>query len=478
MSNVQIAKTRRRVAAFAAACILATALPARTRSGTPPASQPIEHLIVIYQENWSFDSLYGKLPGADGLNNVPPLVKQVDKVTGTPLTALPQPLIAAGKPDPNFPAGLPVGPYDAMKYIAPAVLTGDLVHRFYQQQSQIDGGKMDKVVSWSDNPGLTLSYFDATDLPEGRFARRFTIADNFFHSAFGGSLLNHVWLVCACTPIFPAAPAAMVAAVDGSGKGLALDAGGQIVHDGAVSPDGYAVNTIFSVNAPHPAGVPAERLLPNQTLPTIGDRLSEANVSWKWYAGGWDDALAGNPDPLFQFHHQPFAYFANFADGKAAKAAHLQDEKNFFGDLHNHTLPAVSFIKPLGADNEHPGYASLLAGQKHVAELVDAIAASPYWRDSAIVITYDENGGRWDHVAPPGPFDRWGPGMRVPTIVISPWAKRHFVDHTQYETVSILTFIEKRWNLKPLGTRDAAANPLDNAFDFSKPPDLAFDPIR
>jgi phospholipase C len=68
--------------------------------------------------------------------------------------------------------------------------------------------------------------------------------------------------------------------------------------------------------------------------------------------------------------------------------------------------------------------------------------------------------------------------MRVPTIVISPWAKRHFVDHTQYETVSILTFIEKRWNLKPLGTRDAAANPLDNAFDFSKPPDLAFDPIR
>ena len=201
-------------------------------------------------------------------------------------------------------------------------------------------------------------------------------------------------------------------------------------------------------------------------------------MSWKWYSGGWDDALAGNPNPLFQFHHQVFAFFASFADGTPAKAAHLQDETNFFGDLKNHTLPAVSFVKPLGPDNEHPGYASLLAGQQHVANIVNAVAASPYWKDTAIIITYDENGGRYDHVAPPGPFDRWGPGTRVPTIVISPWAKPHFVDHTQYETVSILALIEKRWNLKPLGTRDAAANPLSNAFDFTRPPNLAFEPIR
>ena len=187
-------------------------------------------------------------------------------------------MFAGGKPDPSFPAGLPVAPYDALKYIAPSVITGDLVHRFYQEQSQIDGGKLDKFVSWSDNPGLTLSYFDATALPEGRFAQRYTVADNFFHSSFGGSFLNHMWLVCACTPQFPNAPAALVADVDATGKALALDASGKIVQDGAVTPDGYAVNTIFSVYAPHPASVKPERLLPAIALPTIGDRLSAAGV--------------------------------------------------------------------------------------------------------------------------------------------------------------------------------------------------------
>jgi phospholipase C len=126
-------------------------------------------------------------------------------------------------------------------------------------------------------------------------------------------------------------------------------------------------------------------------------------------------------------------------------------------------LPAVTFIKPLGPDNEHPGYASLLQGQEHVAGLVQAVIASPYWKDTAIIITYDENGGRWDHVPPPV-VDRWGPGTRVPTIVISPLARRRYVDHTYYDTTSILKLIERRWGLAPLGARDAAANDLSNAF--------------
>jgi len=211
--------------------------------------------------------------------------------------------------------------------------------------------------------------------------------------------------------------------------------------------------------------VPAN-LVPNQTNPTIGDRLTAAGVSWKWYSGGWNNAIAGNPDPLFQFHHQPFAYFTNYADGTAAKAAHLQDETNFLADLKAGALPAVSFVKPLGNDNEHPGYSALAAGQQHVADLISAIQNSPEWATTVVIITYDENGGRWDHVAPPGPFDRWGPGTRVPAIIVSPWAKRGFIDHTQYETASILAFIEARWNLQPLNMRDAKANPLTNAFTF------------
>jgi len=445
-------------------------VPTATPSPTPTQvlQSNIKNVVVIYQENWSFDALYGSFPGANGLANGSAAIPQIDKVTSAPITTLPQPLIN-GAPDPDFAAvaGKPVGPYPAINYIQPSQLTGDIVHRFYQEQSQIDGGKMDKFMTWSDNPGLLFSTFDATNMPEGQLAAQYTIADNGFHSAYGGSFLNHQFLICACAPTFPNAPASVVATVDASGKQLALDGSGKIVHDGFVTPDGFAVNTSFSVNSPHPAGVPATSLVPNQTNLTIGDRLSAAGVSWKWYSGGWAAALAGNPDPNFQFHHQAFAYYANYADGTPGRAAHLQDETNFLADLHNNALPAVSFIKPIGENNEHPGYASLLAGQQHVASLVQAIQSSPYWKNTAIVITYDENGGRWDHVAPPA-IDRWGAGTRVPFIIVSPWAKHGFVDHTQYETVSILALIEKIYNLQPLGTRDAAANPFSNVFDFTQ----------
>jgi len=130
-------------------------------------------------------------------------------------------------------------------------------------------------------------------------------------------------------------------------------------------------------------------------------------------------------------------------------------------------MPSVSFIKPIGEENEHPGYADIVAGENHVIQLINAIQSGPEWNSTAIIITYDENGGFWDHVAPPA-IDRWGPGARVPAIIVSPYAKKGFVDHTQYETVSILAFIEKRFGVAALGTRDAAAADLENAFDFTQ----------
>ena len=421
--------------------------------------EKIEHLIVIYQENWSFDGLFGKFPGANGLARAGAALRQVDR-DGKPLDKLPQPLDTSGKPfqaDNRFPAELPVAPYDLTRFIAPGDKTGDLVHRFYQNQYQIDGGKNDKFVAWSDNGGLVMSYYDASDLPIGKLAKEYTLADNFFQAAFGGSFLNHFWLVCACTPVWPNAPADKV---------VTLDANGVLIKDNVVTPDGYGVNTAYSVYQPHPASEnDPKKLLPPQTMPNIGDRLSQKQVSWAWYSGGWDDALAGKPDKTFQFHHQPFAYFAAYADGSKAKQEHLRDEKRFLADLRGGKLPSVSFIKPLGMDNEHPGYANSLQGQQHVIGLVRAVMESPYWSKTAIVITYDENGGRWDHVAPPK-VDRWGPGTRIPAVIVSPYARRGFVDHTPYDTTSILRFIEKRWNIEPLGSRDAKVNDLTNAFDF------------
>jgi phospholipase C len=455
---------KRRMYAGISAMVLSLALVVGwvpSSSAQTSGLQRLEHVVVIYQENWSFDGLYGKFPGANGLDQAGPTTPQVDK-TGVPYSKLPQPLntgFSPAIPDPRFPADMPVAPFDLAHYVTSNQLTGDLVHRFYQEQYQIDGGKMDKFVAWSDAAGLVMSYYDASNMPEGKLAQQYTMLDNFFHAAFGGSFLNHQFLICACAPTWPDAPASIVAEVD---------ANGLMTRDGQVTPDGYAVNTSYSVNSPHPASISdTSMLMPEQTAPTIGDRLSDANVSWAWYSGGWDNAVIGHPDPLFQYHHQPFAYFANYADGTPGRADHLRDEQAFYADVAAGQLPAVSFIKPLGADNEHPGYATLLNGQLHVADLVATISNSQYWQDTAIIITYDEHGGRWDHVPPPV-IDRWGPGSRVPAIIISPFAKKQFVDHTQYDTSAILKLIEERWNLEPLADRDAHSGDLLTAFDFDQ----------
>jgi phospholipase C len=281
------------------------------------------------------------------------------------------------------------------------------------------------------------------------------LADHFFHAAFGGSVLNHFWLVCACTPTYANPPAELVAQ---------LDDNDQLVKDGAITPDGFVVNTLQPFSPPYAASAsdPAKRL-PPQSMPTIGDRLDEKAVSWAWYAGGWKDAVAGHPPASFQFHHQSFVYFAKFADGTEARKQHLKDEKHLIAGIAAGDLPAVVFYKPVGVDNQHPGYANLVAGDTKVAEILRALEKSDLWDSTVAIITYDENGGFWDHVSPPA-GDRWGPGARVPTIIVSPYAKRGFVDHTPYDTTSILKFIEVLYDLQPLGERDKSANDLSNAF--------------
>jgi phospholipase C len=465
----------------------------------------IKHIIVIYQENWSFDSLYGQFPGADGLANGFDTLPQYDKTampayssliyqTPSPLTGFPLAI------DPQFPSvngklalvsnhnvALPLIPYDFTNYIAADAKTGDIVHRFYHEQLQIDNGvletkigDLDKFVTWSDNPGLVLSYIDATGLPEGQLAQQYTLCDNFFHSAYGGSFLNHQWLIAAATPPWTAPIP--------TGWPSSYDPVAKVLNDNQLTFDGkYAVNTIQPLLAPFSPGTPTnKRLLINNTdpsqpgyTPNIGNRLDDAGIDWCWYSGGWNEALANNVaanNDLFQFHHQPFAYYTKYAPFKVAPAtdypvgmppvgpvlnpattgpnAHLQDEQNFFADVASGKLPPVAFIKPLGPNNEHPGYTDVVTGQKHVAALVAAVRNSEIWEDCVIIITYDEHGGRWDHVVPPVREDGWGVGVRVPGIVISPFAKRGAIDSTEYETVSILKLIERRFNLAPLSSRD------------------------
>jgi phospholipase C len=469
-------RTHRRPATFAAlatAVVLAAAACSPATKSSASAAQPgptlndIQHLVAVYMENWSFDSLYASFPGVDGLAGAS-RTTQVDN-NGVPYPRLPQPLDStkAAKPtaavpapaapgDPRFPADLANAPFNLETYVPPTQNIGDLTGRFYQEQAQIDGGKMDEYVAHGGAGALPLGYYDASPLPLGLLAKQYTLADQYFHAAFGGSMLNHFWLISGATPQWTNAPDSLKAVVG---------PGGQLIKDGAVTPDGYLVNTAYPAAGPHPASTPASQLVPPLQTATIGDRLSAKGISWAWYSGGWANALAGRPDPLFQFNHQPFAYFANYANGTPGQAAHLKDETDLVAAIRNNTLPAVSFYKPIGADNEHPGYANLLDGERHAADLIQSILASPAAAHTAIIVTYDENGGFWDHVPPPL-RDRWGPGTRVPAIVISPYAKKGFVDHTDYDTTSVLALIEHRYGLTPLGSADAMAADLQNAFMF------------
>jgi phospholipase C len=412
-------------AAGIAATFLASLGIGGAQAAGPDGLKKIDHILVVYLENRSFDNLYGLFPGANGLAKANDAAIQVDK-DGAPYATLPPVMDTTKKPavvDDRFPKDLGNKPFDIGNYVPLDQKTGDMVHRFYQEQQQIDGGKMDKFAAFSDGGGLVMGYY----------------------------------VVCVCVPKYANAPADMV---------VQLDARGMLVKDGAITPDGYAVNTMQTTYQPHSAKItdPA-KLLPPQDGITIGDRLTEKGVSWAWYSGGWNDALAGKPDELFQFHHQPFAYFKQFGDGTDAKKQHLKDEADMLAAIADGTLPAVSFWKPIGAENEHPGYANVSSGDQKVADVLEKLEQSPLWAKSAVIITYDENGGSWDHVSPPK-IDSWGPGTRVPTLIVSPLAKRGFVDHTLYDTTSILKLIEERYDLQPLGARDAGANDLTNAFAF------------
>jgi len=374
------------------------------------------------------------------------------------------------------------------------VVTRDLYHRFYENQMQIAGGANDQFAAWGDSGGLVMGWFDGTRTALWQLARQYTLADHFFQGAFGGSFLNHQYLICACAPEFadadtsPAHPTIAALRTDAQGgftPQLALApnsppsalAGPPVfVRSGNLTPKNYFGDGTFrAVNTMQPAFQPSynppaagdERglyanpllatTLPAQTEPTIGDLLDARQISWAWYSGGWKAALADRTTAYndtagnFQPHHQPFNYYAALdpVTRAAERAAHLKDYDDLVAAAAAGTLPAVAFYKPIGTNNEHPGYASLATGDAHIADLVARLKAGPQWKHLLIVVTYDENGGQWDALAPPR-ADLLGPGTRVPAVLISPFARRGYVDHTPYDTGSVLRFVTHRFSLPEL----------------------------
>jgi acid phosphatase len=472
----------------------------------------IKTIVVIYAENRSFDHLYGFFPGANGITNASAEQKTQIDHDGTVLPYLTL-FGPDGKPDPRFPR-MPNAPFriDAPPInVAINKAVPSPIHAFYQSQEQINGGKNNMFAAMSNVGGWTMGYFDGRPLRLWDWAKQYTLADNFFMGAFGGSLLNHFWLVCACTPRFPEAPESIRVHLDPDGK-LTKSPSSPSAKEGAVrtlsdttgflSPDGYAVNTMQppyqpsgvppepggSIDLADPNGTPARGVpLPPQTEKTIGDTLSAKNVTWAWYAGAWNAALndgrrppdeprkiiytRGDGSPYFVPHHQPFNYFARFAPGTHDRSTHLKDGDDFLRDLREGTLPQVSFYKPAGRFTEHPAFSDVVTGDLHITELLRRLRQSPQWNEMAVIVTYDENGGFWDHVPPPsgdGWGDRWGPGTRIPTIIVSPYAKRDFIDRTTYDTTSIIKFITRRFGLEPLPGVRPNAGDLTAAFDWAR----------
>jgi phospholipase C len=622
----------RRFAAFLTLCAAALAVLALSggsalagggkSNGDEQKLQQIEHIVVIYEENHSFDNLYGGWEGVNGLADADTAhtlqVAQTGPSTFTtpfqclymddvnlqaqsaanpaaPLTATcpsstTQDTTTPGSPFPShftnapftiddylspsdhtcpkalqafsFPNGVsknaknPDGSYVGL----PGGCTRDIVHRFYEEQFQLNGGQQNRYVLGSDAAGLVMGTYNTQALPIYQYLHakhhpHYAILDNFFQAAFGGSFLNHQFLIAAapptCTPSAgpPVVTCPAHAVLDGNGfttagsppasnrpPGMGAlytspgNPAGTPLNNGAITQACGLPSTIAGlacgdavVNTTQPAFQPSGAFgakIPAQTNPTIGDSMSGGGVDWAWYSGGWSNAdgdvggpgwtngTAPNPatsthcydpdaDPavaswprcpnnLFQYHHQPFNYYANFSTGTpqglANRAAHLKDEQEFIqlaqGSTNDCNLKPVSFIKPIGQENEHPGYASESGGSSHLVSLLQDIENSSCAKNTMVIVTYDEFGGQWDHVSPPGqgnnngPHDQWGPGTRIPALVISPHLKGHFVvDNSEYDTTSILATIEQRYGLDPLGltTRDGQVNSLSNVFDAHKP---------
>lgn len=468
----------------------------------------VKTVVVIYAENRSFNNLFADFPGlekplsalsaadyqqrdrdASVLTTLPPVWGGVLQVGSQSVDGVTYPS------EVQFQENLPNAPF-ALKGpnaedLPLSLVTRDLWHVFYQNQMQINGGKNDGFVAWADSGGLVMGHYAQSrySLRLWDVAKAFVLCDNFFQGAFGGSFLNHQYLISATAPVYPnaaqSAAKAQIATLQSDDpndprlkpldKSPASAMGGPPQFGpSALTPDGYAVNTLAPPYWPTWIRDPqnpdyAKPDLPNVLVPQthehIGDKLSKKHIDWAWYAGAWQATLEQFKDsggipkiPNFQYHHQPFNYFKqqgpeNRAErDKRLRDAGLGDESStnkFFADAQAGKLPAVTFYKPQGNLNMHAGYADVASGDRHITRALKVLQESPQWKNMVVVVTVDENGGWWDHVAPPK-GDRWGPGTRVPALVVSPFARKGTVDHTVYDTASILRLITRVFQLETL----------------------------
>lgn len=460
------------------------AAPQSDTKSNSTTSTPIKHLVVIFQENVSFDHYFGTYPNAQ--NN--PGENAFQPLPGTPtVNGLNETLLNY---NPNLTNPKRLSPSQAV--------TCDQDHTYTDEQKAFDHGLMDKFVesvsggSCTDK-SIVMDYYDGNTVTAlWNYAQHFALNDNSFGTTFG-----------------PSTPGALNL-ISGQTHGATPDTLTNNVVNGSVIAD------------PDPIYDDCSNKKVGMSGKNVGDILNAQNITWGWFQGGFRPTsyngttavcgskhtnIGGASVTDYSAHHAPFQYYASTANphhlaptstsmiGKTDQANHQYDLTDFWAAVDNHNLPAVSFLKAASFQDGHAGYSNPLDEQTFLVNTINQLEKTPDWKDTAVVIAYDDSDGWYDHVMSPisnqsqssfdalsdpglcgtktpalgGYQDRCGYGPRLPLLVISPYARHNFVDNTLTDQSSILRFIEDNWKLGRIGdgSFDQIAGSMLNMFDFS-----------
>jgi phospholipase C len=520
---------RHSLALLLAGLMMMTGVSAPAATPVLPTATPIKHLVVIFNENISFDHYFGTYPNALNLAGEPafavaPGTPSANNYTQNPslLTANPNFLNITG----NGTAALNpfrLGPGQAR--------TADQSHSYKPEQLAFNGGNMDLFpasVGTAGPPpttpaqaltkGLTMGYYDGNTVTAyWNYAQHFAMSDNSFNTVFGPSTPGAINLISGQTN-------GIAANLNGTSN-LVGDGNGNFSLFGDNDPLGDVCSTTTGTTI-------------TMAGKNIGDLLNGIGASWGWFQGGFD-LTATNPNgttgcarsssssivPVtkdYVPHHQPFQFYTSTANpmhtrptspvtiGRQGDAAnHQYDTKDFYTAVQTGNMPSVSFLKPPAFQNGHASNSDPIDEQSFVVQIVNFLQTRPEWASTAVAVAYDDSDGWYDHVASPtvngsttaqdglngngicgsgsvvgatalpgvSPATlhaqgRCGYGPRLPLLVISPYAKVNFIDHTQTDQTSVLRFIEDNWlggTRIGQGSFDAIAGPINNMFDFSAP---------
>jgi phospholipase C len=494
--------------------------PASSWTLTSPTSTPIKHVVVLFDENESFDHYFGTYPYATNTDGTKFQAKR-----GTPtVNGLYSKITSKG----------PTGPlltnnpnlYNPHRLSHSQALTCDQNHGYTAEQNAVDGGKMDLFVQDTETdtctgqpilfgePGLVMDYYDGNTVTGlWNYAQNYAMSDNNWNTTFG-----------------PSTPGALNLVSGQTGNAYAVDpgSGAKVPDPGGVSPlNSAGLGSVYGDPDPAFDGCSDSSHVSTSPLAVatgknIGDMLSAKGVSWGWFQGGFTPTstnaagfpvcgathnnIGGNAALDYSPHHNPFEYYKSTANpkhlppsseaaiGHTDQANHEYDLSDFSTTLKDGNMPAVSFLKAAEYQDGHPGYSDPLDEQTFLVNTINQIEQSRYWSSTAIVITYDDSDGWYDHQPPKivngsdtsldasictsapmrlaGTPVRCGYSQRLPMLVISPWSKAGHVSHKQTDTTSVIHFIENNWlGGKRIGggSFDAISGSMNGMFQFFAP---------